>query len=145
MRIGKMKLENLCYYVEKLNEEGKICGYDEVEITSFREWASLNKYCAERDDEYDYSYILRCIESNDADWYMHHTDVMSLLKRYYEADIYDAEEINPDPEAYDTYGYFVVKNDKIVEFISCEYAEGIYDACMLMKPFVQGIVDFLKK
>lgn len=139
-----MKLDNLCYYVEKLNEEGKICGYDKVKITSFREWASLNEGCIVDDDEYDngYEYRLRCVTSTDADWYMHHTDVISLLKRYYEADIYDAEEFDPE---YSTFGYFVVKNDKIVEFISCEYAIGIYDACMRMKPFVQGIVDFLKK
>lgn len=124
-----MKLNNLCYYVEKLNEEGKKCGYNEVALTSFREWASLNKNCFVSDDsEYEHcSYYLRCVTSTDTDWYMHHTDVISLLKRYYEADIYDAAQRATD---YGNFGYLVVKNDKIVEFITIDYAEGIYDACM---------------
>ena len=88
------------------------------------------------------THVIYTFESNDADTFIRHSNLLDFLKEYYNcdlvADAYYVSDMGDSYYSWNTYGFFIVRNDNIEEFITREYASGLYDCAHKMNYFVGG-------
>ena len=88
------------------------------------------------------THVIFTFESNDTDTFIRHSNLVDFLKEYYNcdlvADAYYVSDMGDSYYSWNTYGFFIVRNDNIEEFITREYANGLYDCAHKMNYFVGG-------
>ncbi len=104
-------------------------------ITSFKEWVKLkgNAYIPTEEEYWweDVSYTTRDFSTDDSEFYIEHCARMDFLRDFYKADLVaDALEDFGD---FIHFGFFIVKNDRIVKFITQDYSDGLYEGVMACK------------
>lgn len=97
----------------------------------------------DEDDYEDYiTYVIYTFKSKDADTFVRHSNLVDFLKEYYNcdlvADAYYVSDMGDSYYSWNTHGFFIVINDKIEEFITREYASGLYDCAHKKNYFVGG-------